>query len=438
MLLLVAGVAATLLIAVSFSTRDRNKVSRLWLWGGLLAPMSVGLNQTATAVEGQPTADTSADLLRLGLPVAALAIGVILSPPIRRGHSGAVAFLGLFVVWSMVSALWSVEPFATFVKASALAAMYALGLALARRYVDGPQMLQAIVGVAHLLLISAAIGAVVAPGIAFARISDGSTRLVGIWPAIHPNVMGLISIVAVIGIATRVGPRWALKGGAPLMLGIVAIADLLLARTRLALILCSALLLVSLLRSVRQRPAIAAVIPIGIVAAVLGVLSSWGHIQQFLLRGQTQQQVSSLTGRIPLWENGLRVWDERPWTGFGYYSGHRYAVPPVPGSGTSSNLDNMWVELLVDVGLVGAALMLGAVALGVTRLVRAQNTPNYRTFALATAVAFTAATTFNPSLQLVAFIGTFFVLLVLAEQPTQRLSSVSDDEPWSTGAMSRP
>ena len=91
-----------------------------------------------------------------------------------------------------------------------------------------------------------------------------------------------------------------------------------------------------------------------ILAAILGVfgtigvlLSSFGDIVTgYIYRGQSQQVFESLSGRTVFWD---KVWETfliKPWLGFGYYAGHRETF-------RTSSVDNTYLEVLVDLGIVG-------------------------------------------------------------------------------------
>src|SRR5262249_41547123 len=91
-------------------------------------------------------------------------------------------------------------------------------------------------------------------------------------------------------------------------------------------------------------------------------------VAHFVLRGQTFEQMLTLTGRINTWASALSTWSHRPLQGYGYYAGHRFAVPVPRSAREVSNLDNTWVEALVDTGLLGASLLVLAITAGLLNL----------------------------------------------------------------------
>lgn len=439
MSLLLAGILAMLtlgvLLVVSERAKDPVRVSRVWLWGGLVSPMFVQVGRDLSEVE--QLSFGIADVLRAGLPIAALTAGLILARPVRRGIGIAEILLALFCLWCLTTTLWSVHPLATFLKTIVLAVEFALMAALARRYDDGASMLRSIVGAAHVLVISVFVGLAVSPSQAFPATLSGIHRLTGVYPIISPNVLGLIILVAVLGFVCRVGPAWATNRmrWPLLVLELIAIVG---ARSRLALLVLVVAVCFVWSRSLfRLRRRALGIIAVAMSGSIV-LLFFQETLTAFLGRGQTDSQLGSLTGRLPLWQNALETWHGREFLGFGYYAGHRLAVSPVSGSGISSNLDNMWVELLVDVGIVGTAIMAFAICAGAIRLVRSHDDPDVQDFRLAACLSFFAATFFNPSLQIVAFIGLFFGLLLYADQPTgEPTREVLNDDADSVRMKSR-
>lgn len=386
--------------------------SRAWLWAGLLSPMLVSVSRSVEDVESLQLG--LADALRAGLPVLGLVVGYLLARPVHRLRAALPWLLAGFIGWSALSSLWSAQPQATFLKTVVLAVQYVLLFALASRYESTARMVRDIVGVAHLLILSVWVGLVVAPGLALQPVAGGASRLAGVWPPLQPNVLGLIALIVIAGLLLRVGPAWTLRPAVSVLLGSATITALVMARTRLALAVIAACVVWIVLKLI-ARDAFYLVVPLfGLPVLGLAVMAYGGTVIEFLQRGQTASQLTSLTGRLPLWDNALALYERQPWEGFGYYSGHRLVVDPVAGSGYATNIDNMWIELLVDVGRLGTALMAAAVLAGLWAVYRLRADWGTRAFLTVTAVSFATATFFNPSLQIVAFIGAFFGLLLTA------------------------
>jgi O-antigen ligase len=90
-------------------------------------------------------------------------------------------------------------------------------------------------------------------------------------------------------------------------------------------------------------------------------------IVEFMRRGQTDQELTTLTGRTTFWESSLQAVSQSPFTGYGAYAGGRYVVhDPISSGDGPTTVHSLWVEVLVDTGVVGLLLML--VGLGATWL----------------------------------------------------------------------
>ena len=82
-------------------------------------------------------------------------------------------------------------------------------------------------------------------------------------------------------------------------------------------------------------------------------------ILTFLTRGNDPEQLLSLSGRLYYWELGLKYFRESWLFGHGFYTGHRFLFEIYPESNYFSNtFDNTWIDLLVDVGVLGVSLFL--------------------------------------------------------------------------------
>jgi hypothetical protein len=93
-------------------------------------------------------------------------------------------------------------------------------------------------------------------------------------------------------------------------------------------------------------------------------------LTQYLYRGQTQQQVYGLNGRVSLWTQALaEVHSPGRWLVGAGLGGTRVVF-----SGSSSfaaDAHSAWLELLLSLGLVGAAAGVAVVVTLAVRLVRA-------------------------------------------------------------------
>ncbi|HVV14395.1 O-antigen ligase family protein [Amycolatopsis sp.] len=197
-----------------------------------------------------------------------------------------------------------------------------------------------------IVLLSVAIGLVVAPGKAMPAIYGG--RLSGaIWPLTPPQIAQYAAVVSGLALLLWLGKRADRRS--VLLIVIPAVALLLLTHTRtatLGLIIGLLVALLSLgLTNARARKVFA------IVALVAGfcVIALGSLLQAWFLRGQTEDNFSSLTGRAKVWDALLNaprtVFEQLFGVGLGDKS---YAGLPI---------DNSWLAVFHEQGLVGCALV---------------------------------------------------------------------------------
>jgi hypothetical protein len=204
---------------------------------------------------------------------------------------------------------------------------------------------------AHVLFLSLIMGSVllgvaVSPGAAF---SYGGRLSGAIW-AMPPTQVAhyaavLLGIAAVLWMSGIASGRW----GATAL--IVCGGILLATQTRtalFALVLSLAVAAASLfLGHARVRRSLAAVVG----AVVVGGLLFAPVVMQWLLRGQSQEEVSSLTGRSVVWNEIFAL--------------RRPVLETVFGAGMSNQsfdglpIDSNWVAAYLDEGYFGIAVQLG-------------------------------------------------------------------------------
>jgi O-antigen ligase len=134
------------------------------------------------------------------------------------------------------------------------------------------------------------------------------------------------------------------------------------------------------------------------------------QITAFVSRGESSQALSTLTGRTVTWAQAEHAWAERPLTGYGFYSGHRLGIV---SSIEAQNIDSLWIETLLDVGVIGVIALTGFLVAGGLALGRRRRG---RSGQLAVAIFVTAlASSFvNPSLQQANYPMIVFATVLLA------------------------
>ena len=196
-------------------------------------------------------------------------------------------------------------------------------------------------------------------------------RLAGqIWP-IPPTQVGHYAAV-LSGVVILMGLCGVMRGRTATVLGIAAIAVLLLCHTRTALIamivavVCSMLSLLTLRRRVRQAGALV------LFVAILGATVLAPTIRTWYTRGQPPELVGQLNGRKGVWDQLVQEPRSRLTQTFGLGLTNK--------SFNGLPIDNSWLATYQDQGLFGVAI---CAAIIITLLLLATTRPRGPSAAIA-------------------------------------------------------
>lgn len=211
----------------------------------------------------------------------------------------------------------------------------------------------------HLLLVWIAMQLVFLPGLTFTVDPEtGLRRLNGTLPMISANPLSYLCLMGIIATLLKAGPDWAVRHtSVRVALVIVYVVELMATRTRSALVIGLLVIATSMGFAFRRSPFMVSAVALLSTAVGLLVYTENAVVRDFLIRGQSEQSLTTLTGRTEIWRVAIDSWILQPWQGYGYFAGHRLGLPGLPGNGSQSNLDNTWVETLVDVGIVGTSAL---------------------------------------------------------------------------------
>lgn len=419
------GVIVMAAMVVMLASRHRTAVGRATLWFGFVAPF---------VLVGAPTGDPMGgsvgltEALRFGLPLLCLAVGWVSSDAESRGVGGPGLLLLAFSCWAFFSSIWSVAPTASLLKAATLSVQIVLAMVLVSRYRQITDLAVAFVGAATVLSLSVGVGAILSPQRAWLVLEQADEqRLSGVWPPVHPNMLAILGCIAVLGLLTRTAPKWMLH---PLVLTPLVMAQIVLivaSRSRATLIIGAVLLLWAITSMARSRLAHGALIILSVTVSAFAAMNVADRFLEYLRRGQSAHELWTLTGRTNYWERALELWLDNPLLGFGYYSGHRLKVPLVSGQAVISNLDNVWIETAVDVGVVGVILLVSSVIYAGVRYWFARKQLPFETwvFIRSSYLLLSMATLYNPSLQTIGYAGAALTVLVSASKLVPGRSGVA-------------
>lgn len=259
---------------------------------------------------------------------------------------------------------------------------------------DVTLLLRAHLAANTVLALSIALGPVISPAKAWANGSSFSTgRLEGVLiPTLPPGVGAIGALVAGLALVMWAFHRLPWWVAIPLML--LGIGLIVGSRTRTA---AGALLIgvvIAALVALRSRGG--RNLLLGLAVAAIPVLVMWQTVAAWLLRGQTAERFSSLSGRTLAWDYVLQA-DLAPQTMLlGHGLGNR-KVLLTRGQGDVNvvPIDNSWLSLYWETGILGALVVLGAVVATAIAVLRAR-TPYVRA-ATAFLLAFVVVASFNES-----------------------------------------
>lgn len=377
---------------------DRRRVSLVLLWLALVSSFLYSTPKQAGSIghEGLP-----ADAIVRGVLPGILVLGALWCYRRFSFRPNAVQALFLaFALYACLSTAWSIAPLTTLFKAGQYLTCVVAVYLLARVYGTLEAAARALCMLVHALLIWVVIEVIAFPQYTFVMEGEyeDHRRLQLVVPEMAPNPLAWLCVAGIAGLALNVGPTWTRSRWIKLLLFLIYLGELLATRTRSAIALAVIVGLVVLVVQYRRHLRWVFVLGTVLVLTVAITLASpWGAgLTDFLLRGQTFSSLGSLTGRSTIWDIAIKTWAERPVLGLGYYAGHRLGVPGLPE--TQSNLDSTWIEVLVDLGVVGAVSLLGVVALGMWNLATSPRT-RVQLWSLMTAGYGVVVSFLNPTLQ---------------------------------------
>jgi O-antigen ligase len=76
------------------------------------------------------------------------------------------------------------------------------------------------------------------------------------------------------------------------------------------------------------------------------------------MRGQAAEQTGNLSGRLELWQISVRKILEQPLTGYGGFAGSRFVVMVMAKNHLGSNVLNVYLDAMLNIGVWGLLLLL--------------------------------------------------------------------------------
>ena len=313
-------------------------------------------------------------LIKLAVRISAFfVLGIMIARSWHQQRRQALSWClfpwGFYVGWAIVSTFWSPLKAVSLGQAFGLMVQVMLTIVFALRCTD-------MGGVSKILYhLSMALLAYCACALIVFTISpemSGLSRAIiegTHWGIYHPTAVGAAASLGIIiftGARVLWGWRWTRAWLAPGLLIHAVLLWLAASRTAIALGAGTALLF-SLLFSRR-------LVVNGVVAAVCIATASYIALDpgfeladrafeatsKYLLRGETSEDLKTVTGRTVLWE---AIWDEvkkSPLIGHGYFVSSESGEIDVWDGPGNKTAHNVLLQVLVSTGVVGTVLLLWA------------------------------------------------------------------------------
>jgi O-antigen ligase len=341
-----------------------------WHWLILLAFVS-GLNFHTEVRDVKDVASNPVDteaLFRIGLEAL---IGIVLlkrlinhqSSWLRELFRGLFGFLTAFVIISIASTFWSVNPPWSLYKSVeygldvVLIISLVLWLPSAEEYQRALNWIWTVTGI---LMAIAWISAIIDPTDGFTYGAQGAfpiPQLAGVWPAQAPNGVGTSgAILAAVALSRMMlYPENKKSRGWYTLLLVFSVVTMIMTdcRTAIAGLVLAVVILLFLTRRFLTGVVFAA------VGGIVALVSGWGDIvYNYLLRGQHEGELSTLTGRTEWWSVAWQYILQKPFLGWGAYAGGRFIVMPHVNHSDLADVDSSILEPLLDTGIFGLLFLL--------------------------------------------------------------------------------
>lgn len=334
-----------------------------WLWALTVVSAMVFRQRTVADINSEPLDAWAVFRVAVDMVVAFVLLARL---ALRRTHwvgsmfRGVVGALSVYGLVCLASMAWSVFPSWTLFKSweylvdvAVLAAVLAT-IDSVEQYRNFFNWTWALYG---LLLLSVwkdvllwphdALYGEVAPGAAM------GIRLGGVLPMASSNDVATFSSILGVLCLARLFPaseeeRFQKPWYALLLL--FSLVSLVLSQTRAAIV--GLLLGGFIILMFSKRGKLGALVTL-VVAPIVALCTMGGVIWTFMERGQTAEQMGTLSSRTEWWGLAWRTFLQQPLTGFGAYAGGRFAVLAKAGFGGTGTMHSDYLEVIVGTGIWG-------------------------------------------------------------------------------------
>ncbi|MEW1866659.1 O-antigen ligase domain-containing protein [Streptomyces caelestis] len=332
--------------------RTPKAVGAAW---GLLVLNTLGSAGARTVV---PLPRSLIQMVTMGALAAAFALALTVNLRLRVRPSAYLFLLTLLLVPSLVSSADPESGFGALFRCARLALFVGTLWLLSRWWDGGPTFVRHHIRMYFLVLGSVAAGLVVSPGAALPELYGG--RLVGaLWPLTPPQIGQYAAVIIGLTVLLLLGGRTDRRGAA--LVVVPSLVLLALTHTRTATLGLIAGLVLAIGSLFLTSAAARRFFGWTVLCAAVAAVGFGSALQAWFLRGQSQENFTSLTGRAKVWDALLAA--------------DRTTSELLLGTGLGDKsfgglpIDNSWLAVYHEQGLTGVALVaavlvvLGGVAL---------------------------------------------------------------------------
>lgn len=327
-------------------------VGTVW---GLLVLNTLGSAGAETIV---PLPRSLIQMATMGALVAAFALALTVNLRLRVRPTAYVFLLTLLLVPSLISSVSLESGFGALFRCARLALFVGTLWLLSRWWDGGPTFVRYHIRAYFVVLGSVAAGLVVSPGTALPELYGG--RLVGaLWPLTPPQIGQYAAVITGLTVLLVLGRRADRRSAA--LVVVPALVLLALTHTRTATLGLIAGLTLAIGSLVLTSAAARRFFAWAVLCAAVTAVGFNSALQAWFLRGQSQENFTSLTGRAKVWDALLAA----PRTTSEYLFGAGLGDKSFGGL----PIDNSWLAVYHEQGMTGVALVaaiiivLGGVAL---------------------------------------------------------------------------
>ncbi|MFJ3984949.1 O-antigen ligase domain-containing protein [Streptomyces fungicidicus] len=324
---------------------------------GLLVLNTLGSAGAETIV---PLPRSLIQMVTMGALAAAFVLALAVNLRLRVRPSAFLLLLTLLLVPSVISSADLESGFGALFRCARLALFVGTLWLLSRWWDGGPGFVRHHIRMYFLVLCSVAAGLVVSPGAAMPELYGG--RLVGaLWPLTPPQIGQYAAVITGLSVLLLLGGRTDRRSAA--LVALPALVLLALTHTRTATLGLLTGLILAIGSLVLTSAAARRFFTWAVACAAVAAVGFGSVLQAWFLRGQSQENFTSLTGRAKVWDALLAA----PRTTSQYVFGAGLGDKSFGGL----PIDNSWLAVYHEQGLFGVALVAAAVVvLGGVALLR--------------------------------------------------------------------